>query len=128
MNLFHSTGAWYERSVSDCGGVNAATRNLKSSAIPSGSERSRDQGADRHTINLDKPRAFSLDLEKGTLPQPGPPGSSDSGRRRAGTSRGGPPHHAPTKVMIIWLESFEDNVYVPLGKLSDFQLGFTICQ
>lgn len=84
--------------------------------MTSGSERSRDLAAERPPMNPDKPRAFSLDLDKGGLPQTGPPGSSDSGRRRTGTSRGGLPHHAPTKVMIIWLESFEDNVYVPLGK------------
>ncbi|XP_034250605.1 ral GTPase-activating protein subunit beta isoform X1 [Thrips palmi] len=115
-----SSRGWYERSVSDCGGVNAVARSLKSSAMPGGPDRGRDQGTDRHTaLNLDKPRAFSLDLDKGALPQTqtGPPGSSDSGRRRTGTSRGGPPPHAPTKVMIIWLESFEDNVYVPLSDL-----------
>ncbi|KAE8751950.1 hypothetical protein FOCC_FOCC001427 [Frankliniella occidentalis] len=103
---------WYERSVSDCGGVNAIARNLKHpSPGLSGNV------SDRHTLNLDKPRAFSLDLDKGVVPQTGPPGSSDSGRRRTGTSRSAPAHHAPTKVLIIWLESFDDNVFVPLGDL-----------
>lgn len=114
---------WYERSVSDCGGVNATARNLKSTspALPGSGDRSRDREHDRHTLNLDKPRAFSLDLEKGSLPQPQtqpcPPGSSDSGRRRFGTSRAALSHHAPTKVLIVWLESFEDNVCVPIGDL-----------
>ena len=99
-------------------GLNAAACNIKSTSPSLGNvERNRDHAGSRHTLNLDKPRAFSLDLDKGTLPQTGVPCSTESGRRRAGSSRGAPPHHAPTKVMIIWLESFEDNLSIPLGEL-----------
>lgn len=82
--------AWYERSISD-----NSSRSL--SSCPRG---------------LDKPRTLSLDLDK----QPSP--TTEGGRRRTASNKHPPAVHSNTKVLVAWVESFEDHLYFPLGKIN----------
>ncbi|KAL0278957.1 UNVERIFIED_CONTAM: hypothetical protein PYX00_000621 [Menopon gallinae] len=61
-----------------------------------------------------KQRALSLDLEKHPPVEPTRPG------RRLGVLRNQPYTDLPTKVMLVWLESFEDNLTFPVGDLLSY--------
>lgn len=56
-----------------------------------------------------KARAMSLDLEKAGL-EPTRPG------RKAGALRAQPLADPPTKVLLVWLESYEDSLTFPVGQ------------
>lgn len=62
-----------------------------------------------------KPRALSLDLDKRqSTGEPARPG------RRSAHSRNQSMADPPTKVLVVWLEHFEDNAVFPLGELLEY--------
>ncbi|XP_067010015.2 ral GTPase-activating protein subunit beta [Anabrus simplex] len=65
---------------------------------------------------MDKPRTLSLDLDKQSSPSTAP-ATGDSGRRRTGAVRHPPASHTNTKVLVIWMESFEDHLQFPINEL-----------
>lgn len=72
-------------------------------------ERSISESNPRTQRSLDKPRTLSLDLDK--QPSPG-----EGSRRRTGATRN-LPTHSNTKVLVVWIESFEDHLNFPLSEL-----------
>ncbi|XP_049763292.1 ral GTPase-activating protein subunit beta isoform X1 [Schistocerca cancellata] len=72
-------------------------------------ERSISESNPRSQRSLDKPRTLSLDLDK--QPSPG-----EGSRRRTGATRN-LPTHSNTKVLVVWIESFEDHLNFPLSEL-----------
>jgi len=69
--------------------------------------------------NMEKTRAYSLDLEKDANPLGGSTSSSLAGSAPSSSEsrrRASPAHNAPTKVLVVWLESFEDHTQLPLRK------------
>ncbi|KAK6624852.1 hypothetical protein RUM44_011716 [Polyplax serrata] len=60
-----------------------------------------------------KPRTMSLDLEKPGA-EPTRPG------RRLGVLKNQPYVNPPTKVMLVWLESYEDHITFPVGDLLNY--------
>ena len=98
---------WFERSISESGA--RASYTSFSQASTHG------------------PRAMSLDLEKQQLPSmpgSGPPSiSSTEPVRPKRTTRHAFPCQTDTRIMVVWLESFEDCTHFPIGKTPDFRIS-----
>lgn len=65
-------------------------------------------------MNKEKPRTLSLDLDKNPVNSSGSLTSGSSTRRS--TARHQPHPQTNTKIMVVWLESYEDHLQFPIGK------------
>lgn len=87
LSTTQSTDVWYERSVSEQQRVEKMT-------------------------NSKSPRAFSLDSDKNQkLVEPVPPA-----RRRTGANKPAINWSPSAKILLVWLESFEDHLNFPTGE------------
>lgn len=72
-------------------------------------------GVSNENSNKEKPRTLSLDLDKNPVTSSTSSLTSGSSTRRS-TARHQPHPQTNTKIMVVWLESYEDHLQFPIGR------------
>lgn len=95
------------------------TKFVKREGNEKGYERSISEQTHRLSTQNQNTRAMSLDYEKGANSEPIPPI-----RKRAGSSKPSGVGTGNAKIMLVWLESFEDYISFPHGRFLVFLVHF----